>query len=366
MSFFNSLVGRYLVAQTFFGVFVAFAAVTSTILLVDLVEQFRDVGGNIELSLADAITLTLMRAPSLIEQTMPFIILAGTMIATLRLNSTSQLVAMRASGVSAWRFVLPAGVLAFIIGVAVITLLNPLGAALYGQSELRAAELEAQNREVPLRNGVWIRQGDENGQVVIHAAAIQPNGARLTDADFMFFEEQAGALKFARRVHAELAELRPGFWQLSNLVEGAAGELPIPQQSLAIPTTLHPSELLDRFSNPESLSFWQLPAFIAETEAAGLAPVRYQMKWQGLLAYPVMLVAMALLGAVFSLRLQRLGQMAQWGAVGVAFGLLLFFMSQMSAAFAAAQAVPPFVAAWSAPLTGVFAALAVLAFLEDG
>jgi len=366
MKFFGSIIGRYLVAQTLLGVFVAFAAVTSTILLVDLVEQFRDVGSNIELPVSEAAILTLMRTPSLIEQTMPFIVLAGTMIATLRLNQTSQLVAMRASGVSAWRFVLPAGLLALALGVLVVTVVNPLGASLFAQSQARVAVLESQNREVPTRNGIWIRQGDQNGQVVIHAEQISPNDARLNGADFMFFEERAGALKFSRRIRAETAELKPGFWQLTDLVEGAAGEQPIAQGQLAIPSNLHPSELLDRFSNPESLSFWQLPGFIAETEAAGLAPVRYQMKWQALLAYPLMLAAMAALGAVFSLRLQRLGQMAQWGAIGVAFGLLLFFMSQMSAAFAAAQAVPPFVAAWSAPLTGVFAALAVLAFLEDG
>ncbi|MGE0830461.1 MAG: LptF/LptG family permease [Hyphomonadaceae bacterium] len=366
MKFLISGLGRYLIRETLIGIAIAFGAVLVTILLVDLVEQFRSTGLRVELSLAAALRLTMLRVPMMIEQTMPFIVLAGVMIATIRLNRTSQLVALRASGVSAWRFLAPGALCAAIMGVLIVTALNPLGAHLYARYEGERARLESESRQVSLRNGLWIRQGDQAGQVVIHADAVETNGTRLTNATFMFFEEQHGTLRFSRRIRAETADLRPGFWQLTNLVEGAAGERPIPQEHLAIPTSLHPSELLDRFAKPETLSFWDLPGFIAQANAAGLAPVRYDIRWQTLLAYPLMLAAMAALGSVFTLRLQRLGQVAEWGAVGVAFGLSLFFMSRLAAAFAAAQAVPPFVAAWSAPLTGVFTALAIVAFMEDG
>lgn len=367
MRFLASTLGRYLIGRTLWGVGIAFAAVAATILFVDLVEQFRSVGARTALEPFEAIQLTLLRAPMLLEQTMPFIVLSGAMIATIQLNQSSQLVALRASGVSAWRFLLPNALCAGVIGVVVITGLNPLGAFLYSRYDGERARLESEVRQVPLRNGLWIRQGDDSGgQVVIHADAIEPNGTRLDGATFMFFEEQNGTLRFARRIRAERADLRPGFWQLSDLVEGTAGQAPVPQQALAIPTTLHPNELLDRFVRPETLSFWQLPGFIREARQAGLAPIRYDLKWQSLLAYPLMLAAMASLGAVFSLRLQRLGQVAEWGAAGVALGLGLFFLSQLAGAFAVAQAVPPFVAAWSAPLTGVFTALAMTAFLEDG
>lgn len=366
MNFLTSSLGRYLIVRTLWGIGVAFAAVAATILFVDLVEQFRSTGTGVQIQALEALRLTLLRTPTLLEQTMPFIVLAGVMIATIQLNQTSQLIALRASGVSAWRFLLPPALCAAVIGIIVVTALNPIGASLYSRYDGERARLESQNRQVSLRNGLWIRQGDEEGQVVIHADAIEPNGTRLDGATFMFFEDRGGALRFTRRIRADHADLRPGFWQLTDLVEGAAGERPIPQRALAIPTRLHPNELLDRFVRPETLGFWQLPQFIRQARQAGLAPIRYELKWQRLLAYPLMLAAMAGLGAVFSLRLQRLGQVAEWGAAGVALGLGLFFMSELAGAFAVAQAVPPALAAWSAPLTGVFTALAIVAFLEDG
>jgi lipopolysaccharide export system permease protein len=214
--------------------------------------------------------------------------------------------------------------------------------------------------------GVWIRQGNTDGQVVIHADSVDQSGARLRGATFMFFEKNQDALRFVRRIRATEAELRPGFWQLTDLVEATPGGRPARHAHLAIPTTLDSTELINRFVNPATLSFWALPNFIHEARAAGFAPTRYELKWQSLMAYPLLLATMAGLGAAFSLQLQRLGNLAQWGAAGVGIGLFLFFYSQLAGAFAMTQAVPAVVAAWSAPLAGMFIALAMVAFIEDG
>ncbi len=366
MSFLGSRLGVYVLVRVLSSIAVALAAVLASILLIDLVEQMRTVGTRSDLSLLEAVRLTLLKTPMLIEQTLPFVVLAGAMMAIIGLNRSSELVAMRAAGISAWRFLGPAAFVGAAIGVFAITLLNPLGAHLYRvfeankQDALTSASPEAGD------NGVWIRQGDEEGQVVIHADAVDSNGARLLGATFMFFEVRQETLRFTRRIHAEQAELRPGFWQLTGLVEATPGGRPTRQAHLAIPTTLDSAELINRFVTPATLSFWALPGFIAEARSAGFAPTRYELKWQSLLAFPLLLAVMAALGSAFSLQLQRLGNLAQWGSAGIAIGLFLFFYSQLAGAFAMTQTVPAIVAAWSAPFAGMFIALAMVAFLEDG
>ena len=201
---------------------------------------------------------------------------------------------------------------------------------------------------------------------MIHADGVDPSGTKLQGATFMFFEVQQDALRFTRRIHAATAELKPGFWQLTDLVEATPGGRPVRQTHLAIPTTLDATELINRFVNPATLSFWVLPGFIREAREAGFAPTRYELKLQSLLAYPLLLATMAGLAAAFSLQLQRLGNLARWGAAGVGIGLFLFFYGQLAGAFAMTQSVPAAVAAWSAPLAGMFIALAMIAFVEDG
>ncbi len=367
MSFLLSRLGLYIVGRVVGGVAIALIAVLASILLIDMVEQMRTVGTRTELGLIEALRLTLLKTPMLIEQTLPFVVLAGSMMAVIGLNRRSELVAMRAAGVSAWRFLAPAAFVGAILGVIAVTALNPLGARLYRIFEAEKEDaLTARPGIAPGENGVWLRQGNPEGQVVIHADGVDARGTTLTGATFMFFEVRDSALRFTRRMHAQTAELRPGFWQLTNLVEATPGGRPTRHTHLAIPTALDATELINRFVTPATLSFWDLPGFIYEARAAGFAPTRYELKWQSLLAYPLLLAVMAGLGAAFSLQLQRLGNLTRWGAAGVGVGLFLFFYSQLAGAFAMTQTVPAIVAAWSAPLAGMFIALAMVAFLEDG
>jgi len=366
MSFLFSRLGRYVLARVLTGIAIALIAVLASILTIDLVEQMRTVGTRTDLSLLEALRLTLLKTPMLVEQTLPFVVLAGVMMAVIGLNRSSELVAMRAAGVSAWRFLTPSAFAGIVLGVVTITALNPLGAQLFRIFEAEKQDALAPASQSNGESGVWIRQGDEDGQIVIHADEVDSSGATLRNATFMFFEQQQSALRFVRRIRAETAELRPGFWQLTNLVEATPGGRPVRETHLAIPTTLDETEMIDRFITPASLSFWELPGFIREAREAGFAPTRYELKWQSLLAYPLLLAAMAGLGAAFSLQLQRLGNLARWGAAGVGIGLFLFFYSQLAGAFAMTQTVPAAVAAWSAPMAGLFIALAMVAFLEDG
>lgn len=368
MGFLLSRLGRYLMSRTLGGVIVALIGVLVSILLIDLVEQMRSVGTRVDLSLVQALYFTLLKTPMLIEQTLPFVMLAGTMMAMIGLNRTSELISLRAAGVSAWRFLTPAAFVGAVLGVIVITTINPLGAWCYQLFEARKDQALASyaERATPASNGVWIRQGDADGQVVIHADSVDPNGATLRDATFMFFEVRDTTLRFTRRISAKEAVLRPGFWQLTDLTEAAPGGRPMRMPRLAIPTTLEQAELVNRFVTPATLSFWRLPGFIAEAREAGFAPTRYELKWQSLLAYPLLLAAMAGLGAAFSLPLQRLGSLARWGATGVGIGMFLYFYGQIAGAFAISQSVPAAAAAWAPPVAGVFIALALVAFQEDG
>ncbi|MBL8560217.1 MAG: LPS export ABC transporter permease LptG [Hyphomonadaceae bacterium] len=369
MGFLFTGLGRYLFLSTLTGFGIAISAVAASILLVDVVEQLRTVGSRVDLSLWQALGLTALKTPMLLEQTLPFVVLAGSMIGLVQLNRRSELIALRASGVSAWRFLAPTAAAAFLIGVFAMTILNPIGARLYERFELLQARMEGETQsDVLTRNGVWLRQGDATSQTVIHAASIDPSSTKLRDVTFFIFEvREGGTLSFVNRITAAEAVLRPSsMWELRSLVWARPGEPPVAEPVVSIPTTLEANALFDTFVTPGSLSFWRLPGFIASARAAGLAPTRYELKYQSLLALPLLLAAMASLGAVFSLRLQRLGGLAGYVVLGIVGGFILYFSGQLAAAFAITEVVPPLVAAWAPACTGFFAALAILSFVEDG
>jgi lipopolysaccharide export system permease protein len=162
---------------------IALVAVLAAILLIDMVEQMRTVGTRTEMTLLEALRLTLLKTPMLVEQTLPFVVLAGTMMAIIGLNRSSELVAMRAAGVSAWRFLTPAGSLGSCLAS------SPSRRSIHwvrgSIREFESGREDALTDRLPTagENGVWIRQGDPDGQVVIHADGVDPSGTRLAGRD---------------------------------------------------------------------------------------------------------------------------------------------------------------------------------------
>ncbi|MHB8287318.1 MAG: LptF/LptG family permease, partial [Caulobacteraceae bacterium] len=96
---------RYVLTRTLIGVGGALGVLSAILLLIDFVELSRTVGVRAkEASVVDIFGLTLLEVPAKILQILPFAFLFGVLAAYVNLNRRSELVALRAAGVSAWRF----------------------------------------------------------------------------------------------------------------------------------------------------------------------------------------------------------------------------------------------------------------------
>lgn len=367
---------RYILLQCLQGLGLVLMVFILAILLVDVVEQLRTVGGDVELTAPQAVQLSLFKLPMLIERTLPFALLIAAMIAYSRLNRRAELSIIRASGVSAWSFLAPLIGLAVAVGLLAMMALNPLGAWLTGQFEQTRADILRQGNPAlaaaSATSDIWLRQGDPTSQIVIHAEEAVESGTVLSDVKLLEEErvfvngEPTDDYRFVRRIDAERALIRDGFWQLEDLVENVPGQPPVRHDFLSIPTDLDADRLLDRFASPNTIGFWALPGFIRQTASAGLDASRYRMRFWELMATPVLFVAMALIGALVCLRLSRLGGTSQLIATGALAAAGLFFITQLASSLGAAGAAPPAIAAWAPALFALFSSLALLAYREDG
>ena len=363
-----SVLDLYLLRRTVRAVASALAVISAVILLIQFEELSRSVGVRTEAGVSDVLWLTLLRAPSLILLLSPFVFLFGGIATFVALNRSSELTAMRAAGVSAWRFIAPTAAFAFLAGLVVVTLLNPLAASLSARFEVERARLmQSYLSDAPKE--VWLRQGDDRGLIVIHAKSrdLQEDAIRLRAVSLFIYQKDAeGRLQFRRRIEAAEAVLRAGFWNLRDVREAAAGQAAVRSDTLSIRSTLTARGAVDRFASPEAVTFWGLPAAIRQTELAGFSARAFRLRLHQLLATPVLFAAMAILAAASSLRLARQGGLALAAGGGAATGFLVFFFNQMTGALASADIVPPLVGAWAPPLVALLSGLALLCYTEDG
>lgn len=358
---------RYVLVQQARSLGIALGVIAALIMLIDFVEISRGVGSDVDLSGARIFGLMLLKSPQVIIQLLPFVFLFGTLAAFVGLNRRSELIAMRAAGVSAWRFVLPAAGAALLFGLITVTALGPLAASTDGLFQRERTRLSGSAAGVEALPTVWIREGDDTRQMVIRAERQDRSNARLLDVTFFIYTNDAEGMRtFSERIDADSASLSNGSWRLVNAVGAEIGQRAVRYATLDLPSSLADEEAFERFARPQATSFWSLPAQIDRIEAAGFSSTAYRLRLQQLLATPLMFAAMSILAAAFSLRLMRLGDLARMSVAAVVLGFGFFFVNQAASAFGSAEVIPPWLAAWLPPLLTALAAFTLLFYTEDG
>jgi lipopolysaccharide export system permease protein len=129
---------------------------------------------------------------------------------------------------------------------------------------------------------------------------------------------------------------------------------------------LSPEQVTQSFVSPDAVPFWSLPSLAERTEAAGLDATAYRLRFQALLARPLLLVAMVLIAAAFSLRFFRFGGISKMVSGGVGSGFVLYVATKLVSDLGGAGLLSAPVAAWSPALVGSMLGALVLLHQEDG
>lgn len=366
------------VARRFFTIAAAsFGAVLALVLIVDLVELIASNSGG-RADFLDLLWMAVLRAPSITITAAPFTVLLAAMVCFAWFARSSELVVTRAAGVSVWRLIAPALLVALAMGVVSFAVYNPVAAAFAQRFDSLEEAMfgRSSSRLSVAGGGVWLRQGGDAGQTVIRAKRSNETADQLWRVTIFRFGPDN---RFERRIDARRAVLRPGVWELHGASlwdiasvapedsDAAARETePQRYEFFELPTNLTREQILESFAPPQTISFWDLPGFIRTLEESGFSSNRHRLHWHSLIAAPAVFFAMVLTGAAFSMRHVRFGGLGGMALGCVLTGFAYFFLSDVASALGASGAVPVLLAAWGPPAAAMLFSLGLLLHLEDG
>lgn len=335
------------------------------IFLIDTIELMRRTSARADVSVLLLLQMALLKLPYMAQKIVPFATLFGGMHSFWRLTRFQELVVLRSAGISAWQFLLPAVGAMMLIGVFNVTVFNPLASAMLSRYETLEEKyvLGQTNLLAMSRTGLWLRQADEVGQAVIHAASVTQPDLVLRGVVIFMYE---GSDKFINRIDAAEARLGNGKWLLTDVLLTAPGQQSQSLPAYEVKTDWTLEKIQDSFAAPETMSFWDLPGFIRLLDNAGFSANRHRLYWHSLLSVPAMLAAMVLIAASFSMRSSRRGGTMALVGGGVLFGFLLFFMSDVVLALGLSASIPAILAAWTPAGFSLALGLAAMLHLEDG
>ncbi len=356
---------RYFGVRFLSAVLVVFLGLFFLVALLDYIEMMRRASSIQDASAFVVAKTSFLRVPHVVERLIPFCVLTGAMSCYLNLSRRLELVIARSAGMSAWQFVSPAVVVAFLLGVLATTIYNPVSALLQEQAKRYESELFGHNLAGLGGEGksFWASQRNADGLAIINARSSRNQGIEL-DRVTVFMFDPAG--RFQERVEAREAVLDPGVWRLLDARVYRLGVVPVDMPVYRLKTSLTPEQARESFATPETVPFWELPLYIKIAENAGLVAAGYRLQFQKLLAQPFLLVAMVFLAAAVSLRFFRFGGVQKMVLSGVAAGFLLYILSKVTEDLSKAELMHPVAAAWLPVLFGGLTGFIALLYQEDG
>ena len=347
--------------------FIFFAVLTLT----SLIEQIRKYGDNSEASFGTLLGLAILSVPEDLYRILPLIMMIATLALFLGLARSSELVVTRASGRSALKSLVAPVLLALAIGIAGVAAFNPIVAATQKQYEAQTSRLSGDTSTLSVSaEGLWLRQGTRDGQTVIRAERSNLDGTELFGVTFLGYDE-TGLPTY--RIEAESARLVVGAWAITNAKEWRFDtQATIPEVDsfetgeMSLASNLTRNQILDSFGTPSSIPIWELPGFIKRLETAGFSARSHRTFFHMELALPLLLVAMVLVGAGFTMRHTRMGRTGMMVMMALGLGFLLYFIRNFAAILGENGQIPVLMAAWFPPVAALLLPLALLLHLEDG
>ena len=284
-----------------------------------------------------------LRVPMLISRFLPFSVLLGALIAFVGLNQNSEVVSMKAAGLSAHQILAPMIVAS--LGVAI---------ALFAFNELvvvkaaRTAEAwaDADYEPIPPDSGilsnVWIRDGDD----LVRAKLVGGRGPTTKLRGITIYEREGGAI--GRVIEAERAEQLSGAWRLENVrTYDAQMNIIMRQREMVALGGVEPSRFTLARVDPAERDFVALGEAIDELAAAGRPTEEARTGWWHKISGPLSTVLMPLLAATAAFGLARSGKVLLRATIGMALGFAYFVADNFSLALGNYGAYPPILAAWA-------------------
>ena len=284
-----------------------------------------------------------LRLPQLVQRFLPFSALLGALITLATMNQNSEIVSMKAAGISAHQIIAPLILASLLIaGVHFAFQERVVTRATATLNAWQAVEYGEVPRGTGISTNVWVRRGDD----LVHAERVVGRGPATRLEDVTIYGRSGETLSTV--VTAARAVPAGDGWRLTEVerfeVEGGRAER-LPE--LTAGAGIEPEQFALSRVRADEQDAGSLRSAIEDLEAAGLPTAALESGLWHKFSGPLSTVLMPLLAAIAAFGLARTGQLFLRAVAGMALGFAYFVIDNFALAMGNLGAYPPMLAAWA-------------------
>lgn len=338
-----NILSRFLLRRFFGGVGLILLIVCGIIYAVTFVERLPS-----NPDAWSAITDAWIRLLEYIPMFLPLAVFMGTLLAMYNMTKSSESIIISSAGMSPYQIARPFLVGAAIIGIFTTTVINPYFVSI-SYKNLNNHDLQL------VDNTIWLREEGNEHFLTMSARDMKKQDSNLIFIDAKIFIQDKN-FKLQNRIQTESVTLsESGMFSNNAQIWDSRGNISSGAWEITTKTT--PQTVLDRYLQPNQISFWELPKFIQKMTSIG-APMRgHLVQFWTLLFLPLTMIAMTTLGVAFSQTRQR--RNFNFGlkfSLGIITCFLMYFLINTFNALGSTGALPPILAIIAPPIIIIAAA----------
>ena len=284
-----------------------------------------------------------LRAPQLVKTFLPYSVLLATLITLVTLNQNSEVVSMKAAGLSAHQILAPLILAATVVaGISFAFNERVVTRATATLKAWQSVHYGPMPRESAVKTNVYTSDGIN----VLNAATVLGTGQAMTMRDVTWYRRNPEGM-IVQQIRAPRARFAAPGWQLSDAIgfdvqSATTSDL----KTIVVGKDVTPQQVELSRVDPESESFWHLTRSISRYDAAGRRTSELRAVWWHKLSGPLAAILMPLLGSIAAFGLARSGQVFVRALIGMALGFTFFVVDTAALAMGDFGGYPPFLAAW--------------------
>jgi lipopolysaccharide export system permease protein len=344
------LLDRYIIKQFLLTALFGIVAFTIIFIVIDLMEKLDDFLDR-KAEVMVIVEYYLAFTPEMIKLMTPVAILLSSLFTTGKLSNNNELTAMKSSGVSLYRFMLPMMIIALVISVLSVYF-NGWIVPYANQQKFKIERIYVQrNYETTARSNIYLQDGPRRIVYMSYFDRATSMGSHASIQDF----SDSNLISIARRVDAQQIQWdsTSGKWTMINatirVFENQREE--VRRVDRLTMDTLHfvPIDIVKKEDKPDEMNYFELQRFIKRQQQTGNDVARWQVDFYSKVSFPFASFIVVLFGVPFSFGKRRGGLAVQFGiAVAVCFIYLIFMKT--SQVFGYNGDLHPLLTAWLANL----------------
>jgi lipopolysaccharide export system permease protein len=344
LDFFPSRTLTWYLAKTFVVRILAVLVMLVLVLqMLDLLSQSGKILAHPGNGQAELMRYVGLRFPQLVAKFTPYSVLLATILTMTGFSQNSEVVAMKAAGLSAHQILAPLMLVAVAIaGVSFVFDERIVTRSTAALSAWDDADFGPIPEDTARRANVYLNDGND----VLLISRIEGSGAASVLHGVTFYERDARNM-IVRQYRAPLARYANPGWRFEDARQFDVGQV----QSVELPSIVLArgvmlDQLISHRIDPDSESLPELSRSIGTLKEAGRRTAELQGKWWHKISGPLATLLMPLLGAIAGFGLARSGRTFARAVIGMALGFAYFVVENTALAMGGFGGYPPLLAAW--------------------